>query len=98
MTVIDAGKLELFFDQLRDACATFCGPSEHLAVGEAFVLFKGRVVLKQYISKEHKDFGINIYKLCNMTGYTYHMRIYLGKDRQNATQMVTATYATVESD
>jgi hypothetical protein len=31
-----------------------------------------------------------------MTGYTYDMRIYLGKGRQNATQMTT-TYATVRS-
>jgi hypothetical protein len=30
-----------------------------------------------------------------MTQYTYDMRIYLGKDMRNATQTMTATYATV---
>jgi hypothetical protein len=32
-----------------------------------------------------------------MTGYTYDMNIYLGKDRQNTTQAMTATHATVKS-
>jgi hypothetical protein len=54
------------------------------------VLFKGRVIFKQYVPKEHKRFGIKIYKLCNMNGYTYDMSVYLGKDGQNATQMITA--------
>jgi hypothetical protein len=31
-----------------------------------------------------------------MTGYTYDMRIYLGKDRQNATQTMTI-HATVRN-
>jgi len=37
------------------------------------------------------------YKLCNMTGYTHNMRTYLGKDRHNATQMMTAAHVTVRS-
>jgi hypothetical protein len=36
-----------------------------------------------------------MYKLCDVTEYTYVMRIYLGKDRQNAVQRITATHATV---
>jgi len=32
-----------------------------------------------------------------MTGHIYYMNIYLGKDRQNATQMMTITHATVRS-
>jgi hypothetical protein len=40
---------------------------------------------EQYVPKKHKCFGIKIYKLCNMTEYTYNMRIYLGKEKQNST-------------
>jgi len=43
------------------------------------LLIKGAVIFKQYIPKKCKHFGIKIYKLCDMTGYTYNMRIYLGK-------------------
>jgi len=58
--------------------------SEHVAMDKDTVFFKGRVIFKQYIPK-NKCFGIQIHKLCYMTGYVYNMGIYLGKDMQNAT-------------
>jgi len=54
----------------------FYSPSEHLAVEEVIVLFKGRVIFRQYIPKKHKIFGIKIYKPCDETGYTYEMTVY----------------------
>ena len=36
-----------------------------------------------------------MFKLCDCTGYTYDMNVYLGKDRQRAAQHLTATHATV---
>jgi hypothetical protein len=82
---------------INNAYAKFYNPSEHLAVDEIIVLFKGRVVFRQYIPKKHKRFGIKIFKLlCDCTGYTYDMKVYLGKDRQRVTQDVTATHATVK--
>jgi hypothetical protein len=59
------------------------------------VLFKGRVVFKQYIPKKHKRFGIKMYKLCDSKGYTYNMSVYLRRDRKRVTASMTATYATV---
>jgi hypothetical protein len=41
------------------------------------VLFKGGVIFEQYISEKYED--------CNMMGYTYSIRVHLGRDRQNAT-------------
>jgi len=52
----------------------FCelyNPTERLAVDEVIVLYRGRVVFRQYIPKKHKRFGIKIYKLCDSLGYTY---------------------------
>jgi hypothetical protein len=46
-------------------------------------------------SKKHICFSIKIFKLCDSNGYTYDIMAYLGKDRQHATQDVTATHATV---
>jgi len=66
-------------------------------VDEVTVLFKGRVISKQYIPTKHKSFCIKIHKLCSMIGYTHDMRIYLGKDRQNVMQAMTATDVTVRS-
>jgi len=48
-----------------------------------------------YIPKKHKRIGIKIFKLCNSTGYTYDMKVYLGKDRKRTAQHVTASHVTV---
>jgi hypothetical protein len=76
----------------RDSCALFYNPSGRLVVDEVTVPFKQRVIFKQYIPSKHKCFGINIYKLSQMTGYNYDMSIYLGKDWQIATQMKRVTH------
>jgi len=58
-------KMKTIFDILSDAYAKYYSPTEHLAVDEIVVLFKGRVFIKQYIPKKHKCFEIKIYKLCD---------------------------------
>jgi len=64
-------------------------------VDKVIVKFKGRVIFKQYIPKKRKHFGITIYKLCDETGYTYDMSVYLGRDSHIATDYMTATHAIV---
>jgi hypothetical protein len=81
-------KLRTVFDKLNEAYAKFYNASEHLAVGEVIVKFKGRVIFRQYIPKERKHFGIKIYKLCDELGYSYDMRVYLG---DSATDDMTPT-------
>jgi hypothetical protein len=90
-------KLRSLSDIPNDSYARFYNPSEHLAVDEVVALFKGRVIFGQYIPKKHKRFGIKIYKLYDSTGYTYYVRVCLGRDRQNAMQEMTATHANVIS-
>jgi len=58
---------------------------------------KQRVNFKQYIPKKHEKCGIKMYKLCDMTGYTYNKRIYLGNQMQKETQMMTATHVSEKS-
>jgi hypothetical protein len=81
---------------LNVAYSKFYNPSEHLAIDEVIVLFKGKVAFKQYIPEKHKRFGIKIYKLCDRTGHKYDLEVYLGKDRIRATTDVTVTHATVK--
>jgi hypothetical protein len=66
------------------------------AAVDEVMLFRGRVIFKQYISKKQNHFDIKIYKLCNTTDYI-NMNVYLGKERQNPTQTMTATHVTVRS-
>ena len=67
-------KLITVFDKLNEAYAKFYNPSEHLAVDEVTVKFKGRVIFRQNIPKKRKRFGIKIYKLCDESGYTRSVR------------------------
>jgi len=68
-------------------------PSKNLAVDEVIVSFKGRVIFKQHIPKKRKRFDNKIFKLCDLTGYTKDMKVYLGKDRQCTAQQSTAHYS-----
>jgi hypothetical protein len=88
-------KIRAIFDTLNQAYAKFYNPSDHLAVDEVIVKFEGWVIFRQYILKERKHFGIKIYKLCDKSGYTYDMKVYLDKDSRSATDEMTATHATV---
>ena len=63
-------KIRNFFDILNNKFSKFHSPSEHLAVDEVIVLFKGRVVFRQCILKKHKGVGIKIYKTSDETVYT----------------------------
>ena len=83
-------KIRDLFEILNDTFSKFYNPSENLAIDEVIVPFKGRVIFKQYIPKKRKRFGIKMFKLCDSTGYTYDMKVYLGKDRQSTAQHSTA--------
>jgi 5-methylcytosine-specific restriction endonuclease McrBC regulatory subunit McrC len=43
--------MRTIFDMLNDAYAKYYSPTEYLAIDEIIVLFKGRVVFKQYIQR-----------------------------------------------
>ena len=76
----------------------FCelyNPTEHLPVDEVIVLFKERVIFRQYIPQELKRYVIKIYKLFDALGYTYDISVYLGKQRLLATQEMSATHGVV---
>jgi len=88
-------KIRDLFEILRTNFTKFYNPSEHLVVDEVIMKFKGRVIFKQYIPKKRKRFGIEMYKLCDSSGYTYDMDVYLGKHGQWAAQHLPATHATV---
>jgi hypothetical protein len=47
-TTTDLGKYARFFDTLNNKFCELYNPTEHLAVDEVIVLYKGRVVFRQY--------------------------------------------------
>jgi len=88
-------KIRAVLDKLSDSYAKYYSLTDHLAVDEIILLFKGRVILKQNIPKKQKQFGIKLYKLCDSKLYTNNMTVCACKDRKCATPSMTATHATV---
>ena len=52
-------KMRNIFEILTKTFSKFYSPSEYLDVDEVIVLFKGRVIFRQYIHKKHKCFGFS---------------------------------------
>jgi len=87
--------MRAMFDKLNNSYVKYYSLTEHLVVDEIIVLFKGRVIFKRYIPKKRKQFGIQLYKVCDYMGYAYNITVYLHKDRKRVTPSMTATHATV---
>jgi len=87
--------MRALFDNLNDSYAKYYSLTDHLAVDEIILLFKGRVIFKQNIPKKHKQFGIKLYKLCDSKLYTNNITVCACKDRKRVTTSMTATHVTV---
>jgi hypothetical protein len=64
MKITTDWKMRAIFDRLNDMYAKCYHPPKHLAIDRIIVLFKDRIIFKQYIPKKHKQFGVKIYKPC----------------------------------
>jgi hypothetical protein len=82
-------RLRLIFDSLYYICTEFCNLSEHLAVNEIIVQFKGSIIFRHYIPMKRKHFGFKIYKLCDDSGCADDVKMYLGKDTGTSTRNLT---------
>lgn len=51
------------------------------------VWFRGHLVFRQYNKQKRHKYGIKLFKLCTLPGYTFNINIYAGK--QNEQQNVT---------
>jgi len=49
-------KIHFLFEIIRTNFSKFYNPTEHLAVDEVIVKFKGKIVFKQYITKKMQTF------------------------------------------
>jgi formylmethanofuran dehydrogenase subunit E len=63
-------KMRNLFEIIRKMFSKFYSPFEHLAVDEVIVLFKGRVIFRLHVPKEHRSFGTKICKTCDETVYS----------------------------
>ena len=54
-------------------------PHQFISNDEELVLFRGRLLFKQFIPSKRAHFGLKIFALCNTHGYFYTASIYTGQ-------------------
>ncbi|KAJ1154739.1 hypothetical protein NDU88_007482, partial [Pleurodeles waltl] len=74
-------KIRPVLDHLVDRFSEIYVPGKEISVDESLVLFKGRLVFRQYIPSKRARYGIKLYMLSeSSTGYVYNFRVYTGRD------------------
>lgn len=74
-------KVQNILDQIKERFKSQFYPFQNLVIDESMVLFKGRLLFKQYIKTKRHRFGIKLYVLCDCeTGYVLDFIVYIGKD------------------
>jgi len=76
-------KVRPLLDHLFEKFQTTYEPHREVSVDESLMLWKGRLLFKQFLPLKRHRFGLKLYKLCeSTTGYTYRFQDYYGKDSQ----------------
>ncbi|KAJ1153167.1 hypothetical protein NDU88_005929 [Pleurodeles waltl] len=74
-------KIRPVLDHFVDRFSEVYVPGKELSVDESLVLFKGRLVFRQYIPSKRARYGIKLYMLSeSRTGYVYKFCVYTGRD------------------
>lgn len=76
-------KLRGVFEKIKTAFAHKFSPFQNLVIDESLVLFKGRLLFKQFIKTKRHRFGIKLFLLCDCeTGYILDFIVYTGKQTE----------------
>lgn len=76
-------KIRNLVDKINENFKNVLTPGRILVIDESMVPFQGRLVFKQYIPNKTHPYGIKLYKICTVDGYTNNVIIYTGKNERN---------------
>lgn len=81
---------------------TVLTPGRILVIDESMVPFRGRLKFRQYIPNKTHKYGVKLYKLCTVDGYTIQIIVYTGKNekvegQQHSETMVIELLKSVEA-
>lgn len=62
-------------------------PPKHLSIDEALLLFKGRLLFKQYISNKRSRFGLKLYEIASSTFHYMLVKVHSLDRRMRAMLM-----------
>lgn len=54
--------------------------NENICIDESMVPFRGRIIFRQYNKQKRHKYGVKLFKLCSLPGYTHKINVYAGKN------------------
>ncbi len=74
-------KIQPLIDALKNNYQKVYVPAEDFVIDETLVPWRGRLVFRQYIPNKTHKYGIKLFKLCSLKGYTYNSSVYSGQSK-----------------
>lgn len=72
-------KIRNILDKINFNFEHLLTPGEIIAVDESMIPFRGRLKFRQYIPSKRHKYGVKLFKICDVNGFTYKIIIYEGK-------------------
>lgn len=72
-------KISTLLLKLKENYQNLYTPGQDFVIDESLVPWRGRLIFKQYIPNKTHKYGIKLFKLCSLEGYTWNIKIYSGK-------------------
>lgn len=72
-------KIAQVLDHISENIRNIFYPGRNLSLDEALLLWRGRLVFRQYIPNKSAKYGIKLYELCTPDGFVLEILIYSGK-------------------
>lgn len=79
-------KIRKVLELINKRFQTVLTPGKKLVIDESMIPFRGRLSFPLYIPNKKHKYGIKIYKLCTVDGYTINTIIYTGKNEKRVGQ------------
>ena len=83
------GKVKMLIHHLNDTMSELFIPDKDLSIDESMMLFRGRLIFRQYIKNKRHKYGVKYYELCTSDGLIMRISIYSGQ-AENSTLGKTA--------
>ncbi|XP_065653040.1 piggyBac transposable element-derived protein 4-like [Hydra vulgaris] len=66
-------------DHLNNTMDNIYYPNKNISIDESMMLWKGRLVFRQYVKNKRHKYGIKFYELCESDGIVLKVKIYPGE-------------------
>ncbi|CAG5041429.1 unnamed protein product [Parnassius apollo] len=75
-------KIRPLLDSLNKTFKNIYAPKEDICIAESQVPFRGRIIFRQYNKSKRHKYGMKLFKLCTLPGYTCKLELYAGKNNE----------------